>query len=93
MSEREFLKSTNFGESLSRSQFADIMSLIREKHRFGIGGRMVKYVQPTFDMRDDKIFRVVFRGFFDPVEGITFDFRDNANPMIANIMQWLEVNP
>lgn len=93
MSDGVALQSTNFGKALSRSQFADVMSTIRENHRFGIAGRMVKYVQPTFDMRDDRIFHIVFRGLFDPIEGITFDFRDNEKPMIENIMQWLEAKP
>lgn len=74
------------GEALTLQQFAAIVKEVQANHRFGWQGRMIKYVTPTIDMRDDKIFHIHFRLFGDP---FTFDFRDSEEPMYDRIMQWL----
>lgn len=77
------------GEALSPSQFKTLMNEITRNHRFGRSGRGIKYVHPTFDMRDGRCFYVNFRGVTGPTEGVAFDFRDSADPMYDRIMAWL----
>lgn len=78
------------GRALSVKEYRAIHDEIMECHRFGIGGRMIKYILPTFDTRTTEIFHVQFQGMFEPVaEGKEFDYRDNKRPMIENIMEWL----
>lgn len=79
------------GAALPLSIFKMLLQYIANHHRFGINGKMIKYVLPTIDMRTMEIFHVHFRGMFDPVEdGKEFDYRDNGKPMYENIMKWLD---
>lgn len=84
------MDSPKYGRPLTTAQFKIITNEIMEFHRFGISGRMIKYIHPTFDTRDSSIFHVIFRGLLDPIEGKEFDFRDNEIDMFDNIMCWLK---
>jgi len=80
----------NPGRPLSTDEFRQLQREIMSFHRFGIGGRMIKYILPTFDTRNSTIFHIEFHGMFEPVkEGKVFDYRDNATSMYENIMAWL----
>lgn len=79
------------GAALPLPIFKMLLTHIANHHRFGDKGKMIKYIQPTIDMRTMEIFHVHFRGMFDPVEdGKAFDYRDNGKPMYENIMNWLD---
>lgn len=78
------------GRALSVKEYRKIHDEIMEFHRFGVSGRMIKYILPTFDTRTTEIFHVQFQGMFEPVaEGKEFDYRDNDRAMFDNIMEWL----
>lgn len=82
--------SPTYGSAMTMTEFQHLVAFIKEHHAFGECGKMIKYMHPTIDFRTMSVFRVNFRGFFDPIEeGKTFDFRDNAQPLLHNIMAWL----
>lgn len=79
------------GETLTKKQFDEIMTEITKHHRFGgrygqkkEGGvcRYIKYIRPSWDMRDLKCFFITF----DEKE---FDFRESDDSMFNCIMNWL----
>lgn len=78
---------TTYGRAMTCTEFNELVNLIRKEHSFGKGGKMVKYIEPTLDMRTDDVFHVTFRGFFAEK---TFDFRDNERSMLDNIHKWLK---
>jgi len=77
--------------SLTFKQFHAIMNRIGVHHRFGglspePKPPYIKYVHPTFDMRDGAVFSILFRGMFEDKQ---FDFRDSEETMYSRIMSWL----
>jgi hypothetical protein len=78
------------GESLNKAQFDEIMAEIVKYHRFGVStkknvncvNRYIKYIRPSWDMRDLKCFFIQF----DYKE---FDSRDSDDSMYDCIMKWL----
>lgn len=76
-------------QSLSKSQYEEIMIEIVKHHRFGGLSnsdnrpcRHIKYIRPNWDMRDGRCFTITF-------DRKVFDFRDNDTPMFERIMNWL----
>jgi len=69
-------------KSLTKMQFDEILHVIGKHHRFGRGGRNIKYIRPFFDTRDGAVYRVEF-------DSVIFDFRDYDEPMYDRIMNWL----
>lgn len=69
--------------SLTKEQYSVILNHIWKHHRFARGGRNIKYIRPSWDMRDGKCFYVDF-------DSKDFDFRDDTEvPMFKRIMDWL----
>lgn len=78
------------GEPLSMDQFLSLMQEIGTNHGFYVwrnGSRHIKYVRPSFDMRDGKCFAVAFE-CLGPAA--TFRWTDSAEPMYNRIMAWLK---
>lgn len=78
------------GRPLTFTEFAKILYDIRDHHRWGESdarrSRWIKYIRPSFDMRDCKVFNVEFQGGHGTK---TFDCRDSDEPMHERIMRWL----
>lgn len=72
-------------KALTIEQFTKIITEIRDHHSFGKYGHhnWVKYVRPSFDMRDGKCFYLVL----DKKE---FDSRQCKTTMYEEIMKWLK---
>lgn len=49
-------------KALSWEDFKKVMNEVDKNHRFGRGGKSIKYVDPIIDMRTRDIFNVTFRG-------------------------------
>lgn len=75
-------------KALTMDQFNDIMNRIKEKHSFGRYGhtKWIKYIRPSFDMRDFMCFSITFRHGSDET---TFGQSGNGT-MYERIMEWLE---
>lgn len=46
-------------------EFRELLNYIQDNHRFSRGGKGIKYVEPTIDMRTGDVFCVSFRGWND----------------------------
>lgn len=73
--------------SLDVDQWKEIMNIIAKNHSFGKYGqtKWVKYVMPSFDMRDGKCFFIKFRYAGGEIE---FSHTDDK-PMYDAILEWL----
>lgn len=64
-------------------EFRELLTYIAKYHRFGKGGKSIKYVTPHIDMRSGDIHAIEFRGFNDRVFSITNENRDR------DLKQWI----
>jgi hypothetical protein len=71
---------------LTSSQLNKIVEHIKQYHLFGYGGRHIKYIRPSIDLRINKCFHIVFEG----IHKKEFDFRDSEESMFVRIMKWLQ---
>lgn len=83
------VKGPVLSDCLTYTQWRAVMNEIWRHHRFGGLSwsdkrpcRNIKYVRPSFDMRDGRCFTVSF-------DEVTFDFRGSERPMYERIMAWL----
>lgn len=74
-------------KTLTPKQFKDLMALIQSKYAFGHGGK-IKYIDPSFDMRDGKCFNINFRNGMHKEK--RFTFREVENSMYNEIVVWLK---
>jgi hypothetical protein len=72
---------------LTPQQFKDLMALIQRNYAFGHGGK-IKYIDPSFDMRDGKCFSINFRNGMHTEK--RFTFRDVKDSMYNDIIVWLK---
>lgn len=77
-------------ETLSIKQYKEIMNEISRNHRFGSlsksvrdTNRCIKYVRPSWDMRDGRCYYIQF-------DEVGFDFRGSERSMFERIMGWLQ---
>ena len=75
-------------KSMSHKGFLSILAEIHANHRFARGGKHIKYVTPTFDMRTGDIHRVEFHGMEDKVFSITNENSDRDLELW--IADWLD---
>lgn len=76
--------------ALTHGQYKKVMNVIWKSHRFGRGGRHIKYVRPNWDMRDDMCFSIRFDGLGCDREGTSFGSgHTEREPMYDRIMAWL----
>ena len=47
---------------MNKLDFWEVMRTVHNEHRFAKGGKNIKYVSPTFDMRTGDIHRIEFHG-------------------------------
>ena len=67
--------------------FADLLEFIDEEHRFGVGGKHIKYIVPTIDTRTADIHAIDFYGLEDKSFRIVNEDADkDLEKMITN---WL----
>ncbi|WMT42830.1 hypothetical protein RE628_11385 [Paenibacillus sp. D2_2] len=81
--------------ALSKEQYDKIMSEILVSHRFGGGSnnpdsKYIKYVRPSWDMRDGMCFSIRFDGLFgiDGTKEFNSGYRETTH-MYERIMEWL----
>lgn len=74
---------------LTMNQFNLIMQKIERDHKFGIPRQKgwIKYVRPSFDVRDGMCFSITFVHEGHPY---LFDTRTNTNTMYVDIISWLD---
>lgn len=72
-------------KALTQEQFAEIMVEINNHHSFGKPRHTnwIKYVRPSFDMRDGKCFYI-------QLDQKKFDSRECKDTMFEEIMMWLK---
>lgn len=71
-------------QSLTKEQYNEIKNRIWQHHRFAHGGRNIKYIRPSWDMRDGRCFHIEFNNH------IHFDYQDEGGTMFDKIMAWLK---
>ncbi len=76
------------GTPLTMEQFTEIVERIKQQHSFGRHGhtKWIKYIRPTFDMRDNTCFNVTFD---HQGRGTNFNHTDEKD-MYEAIIEWLE---
>lgn len=73
---------------MSKLDFWEVMRHVHNEHRFAKGGKNIKYVSPTFDMRTGDIHRIEFHGMENKVFSIT---NENADRDLYEwVMRWLD---
>ena len=76
---------------LSLKNFAKILKQIEEKHWL-VNGRMIKYVDSSFDMRTKSFWRIKLRAMtgLEEVFSNTNRPEEERGDLFHEIMQWLE---
>lgn len=74
---------------MSKLDFWEVMRHVHAENRFGKGGRHIKYVTPTFDMRTGDIHTIEFRGVENKTFSITNENKDRD--LYEWVMEWLLV--
>lgn len=74
-------------KAMTYDSFTDLMEYIDESHRFGKGGKHIKYVVPTIDTRTADIHSIAFYGMADKTFTITND--NSELDLEAWIVSWL----
>ena len=72
---------------MSQNDFWDVMALVHANHRFAKGGKNIKYVTPTFDMRTSDIHRIEFHGMENKFFSITNENADKD--LYLWVLDWL----
>lgn len=73
---------------MNMEDFRFLLLYIQMNHKFARGGKHIKYVTPTFDMRTGDIHRIEFHGMEDKVFSITNENADRDLEMW--IADWLD---
>lgn len=78
--------------ALSWKNFREILQFIEENHKFGTGGKSIKYVEPMIDVRTNDIFKVSLRGNDGDH---TFDIinENKDKDLTDEVMKYLNENP
>lgn len=72
---------------MDQCAFWDLMGFIHKYHRFAKGGKHIKYVTPTFDMRTGDIHSIELRGMASKTFSIT---NENADKDLEDwVYRWL----
>lgn len=73
--------------SMSHVEFVELLAYIDKHHRFGHGGKSIKYVQPVYDMRFRDIHCITLVG----IEEVTLSLvNENKDRDLKQwIYQWL----
>lgn len=77
---------------LSFQEFAEIVNYISAERSMVSGNYkfpLIKYIDPTFDMRTNSVFNVKFRGGYNKEFSSTNENRYLKETMYERIMQWL----
>ena len=69
-------------------ELADLLDYIDDHHRFGKGGKHIKYVVPTIDTRTANIHAIEFHGMEIRTFSITNENKDLD--LFEWIMDWLD---
>lgn len=84
--------------AMTKEQFETVMSEIEKYHKFGRyyqdkkvreKNKHIKYVRPSWDMRDGMCFSVKFEGLTCGMVGKTFGSGEETVPLFNRIMEWL----
>ena len=69
-------------------EFTELVDYVHGKHRFGRGGRGIKYIEPVYDTRYGDIFCIIFRGWDDKIFSLT---NENKNRDLKEwVYEWLK---